>query len=263
MDGKTGAPIEPNNIINEADRLGIFMFDHLIIEDVVPIEVLKEIAALIGHPEKGKAASLGRSSINSLKDRDKDCLYEYKEIELATIVEPATALSPIGADSPTDRLIVAYAQRLVDCGYHSVFIATKDGGIISDILDMRKATGCKIYCIGDSTKTYTDTLAGILTPPVAERQAAERQRAEQAATQAGQQAAAYAAQQAADREQAAARERRKDLVYSIWNGFLVLTMLVGLGLGAALLWVMLTSSIEGFIIGAIVITVLLRLMYGK
>lgn len=119
------------------------LLEHIFIEEVFPTEVLHEIASFIKHEQKGQAASLARRRVNEAKEQG----LNYREVELERSVTPLSPLGPLGADSRTDRLIVAFAQLLVTEKYAAVFVATHDGGIISDVLDLRRQCAFPIWAI--------------------------------------------------------------------------------------------------------------------
>ncbi len=107
--------------------------------EVVPHEVVQEIHRHFTNPEKDKLAKKARKRVANLVDRG------AKELTLGDVVTPAEVSTLLGADSRTDKLLLGYAAEMVAASWSYAIIATDDGGVLYDCVNMNKA-GMPIHC---------------------------------------------------------------------------------------------------------------------
>ena len=113
--------------------------DRCALVEVVPHEVVREIHQHFTNPEKDKLAKKARKRVANLVDRG------AKELTLGDVVKPAEVATLLGADSPTDKLLLGYAAEMVAASWCYAIIATDDGGILYDCVKMNQA-GMPIHC---------------------------------------------------------------------------------------------------------------------
>jgi hypothetical protein len=117
----------------------------------VPVEVQQEILTHLSvkgerHTvrQKGHAARKARGLLAELRD-DPKAIYRFREPKLEALVDPHSCITILGADSHVDRLVIAYALLLVEAKKHkAAFVATSDGGVVTEIVELRKRTGLPI-----------------------------------------------------------------------------------------------------------------------
>jgi hypothetical protein len=110
------------------------------IDNFIPSEVVKEIAKHFSSPEKEQMARRARKVLASLLEQG------GSEVNLCTVAKPYVSGHSLGADSPTDQLILGYADQLIGDGYDLVIVATDDGGILIDAVMLARA-GRPIFCL--------------------------------------------------------------------------------------------------------------------
>lgn len=115
----------------------------------IPTQVIRELSNHFKDSEKEIKARSGRKKINILK-RD----FGAEEVDISG-VEPYKSSSVIGSDSLVDRQIVGYALKMLEGDYQFVVIATEDGGIQYDIIELRKS-GYKIYSSDEEEQLKSD-----------------------------------------------------------------------------------------------------------
>jgi hypothetical protein len=107
--------------------------DKLRVVEVVPLEVLCEIRRHFDNVEKQQAAKVARKRVAVLVERG------AVESVLGGAEGTVPSNSLMGADSRTDKLIVAYAVSMVQQKRWSyAIIATDDGGIMYDAVKVGK-----------------------------------------------------------------------------------------------------------------------------
>jgi len=116
------------------------------IDNFIPSEVCKEIANHFSSAEKEQIARRARKFVASLLEQG------VREIELHTLAKPHVSGHPLGADSPTDQLILGYAISLVNSNYDFVIIASEDGGILFDAIQLALA-GHPVFCLNKERHT--------------------------------------------------------------------------------------------------------------
>jgi len=113
-----------------------FLREFFSLEFIVPTDVEKEIKKHMegSDDSKNQKARVARKRIAKLIE---------KGAKTPSLPDPQDYNSPtsIGADSATDKRLIAYAEKLAKTdGGTAVFVATDDGGIMLDISHMRKST---------------------------------------------------------------------------------------------------------------------------
>ena len=117
--------------------------------EIIPTEAETELSNLFAHPEKQKSARRARKDVVSMIRNG------ATEVSLAESCRDRqafmTAKTSLGADSSTDRLILAYALSMIqNREWCAALVATDDGGILYDALKLQKA-GKRVWCF---TKDY-------------------------------------------------------------------------------------------------------------
>lgn len=119
----------------------------------VPEEVQEELERHRTGPDERKrhAASGARKIVAQLKGLPlPQHRFEGTRADTGARAAPAQVAQPpasiLGADSRTDRLLVAVARRAVESGgFLLAIVATDDGGILNDVVDLRTGTGLPVY----------------------------------------------------------------------------------------------------------------------
>ena len=132
------------------------------VREFLPVEVKEEIKRLLELPkndrmayqEKGRKARQARGQVARLLE-ERDLI----EVGLRGIPPNYKGDKFLGADSHTDRLLVAFAISLIEKdGYFGAVIATDDGGIEVDVKTVRKQSGQQLYCATSRSKRSLTTL---------------------------------------------------------------------------------------------------------
>ena len=109
-----------------------YLADHFLKAEVIPYEVLQEIQTHFSNPEKSKSAKQARGRVIEMVKEGVD------EVDLSGVSVSRESKSIIGADSVTDRKLIAYALFKLDNGWDYALIVTNDGGIVYDVLKLNQ-----------------------------------------------------------------------------------------------------------------------------
>ena len=109
-----------------------YFADHFLKAEVIPYEVLQEIQTHFSNPEKSKSAKQARGRVIEMVKEGVD------EVDLSGVSVSRESKSIIGADSVTDRKLIAYALFKLDNGWDYALIVTNDGGIVYDVLKLNQ-----------------------------------------------------------------------------------------------------------------------------
>jgi len=129
--GIAGCWKEKRNWYGRIDRESSDATRLISVVQVVPKPVAEEIRGHFKDEEKHKSARRARKRVASIVERG------GLEIDVANVV-PASSDAILGADSETDRRVIAYAIQMVRTDWSAAVVATDDGGILYDMVKLRK-----------------------------------------------------------------------------------------------------------------------------
>jgi hypothetical protein len=109
------------------------------VTEIVPLEVIAEIRRHFENDEKEQAARQARKRIATLIENGAE------EVELPPLTDVTAKGDVLGADSETDKRLIEYAKAKAKDSWNLSVVATDDGGILYDIVKLRK-TGTPICC---------------------------------------------------------------------------------------------------------------------
>jgi hypothetical protein len=120
------------------------------VRNIIPPEVYTEIANHLrrGDPQKAAAAT-GRRRITELEEIETSRIQFIRlEKPLRETISPYSSNDPLGPDSVTDRLLVAYVQQLAHAReYDAVVLASNDDGIKRAVLEIRSSANLHLFVI--------------------------------------------------------------------------------------------------------------------
>ncbi|HUI20786.1 MAG TPA: hypothetical protein VLZ74_07045 [Methylocella sp.] len=121
------------------------------ITNVVSKETISEIRRKYSEGCRDIAGVARGTVLKLLQAQSREGAYaQYIEPQLSDIVEPEVPSEPLGADSRTDRLLIAYGRYLLANGHATtVAIATRDGGIALSLHRLRTHEGLQLYHLYD------------------------------------------------------------------------------------------------------------------
>ena len=113
-------------------REHFYVRHHFLVANVIPQEVLQEIQTHFINPEKSKSAKQAKERVIEMVKEGVD------EVDLSGVSVSHESNSIIGADSVTDRKLIAYALFKIENGWDYALIATNDDGIVYDVLKLNQ-----------------------------------------------------------------------------------------------------------------------------
>jgi len=130
----------------------------------VPTEVEADIRRLSDDPAREQAANRARKRIASFLEAG------CKEVRLQDVAEPLSLDETTGAAGDVAQRIVGLARKLVQQGrYAAVFVASEDGGILSDVVRLRKKHDLPIYGVAQDRFQKSLQTVHELAKPVSEQ----------------------------------------------------------------------------------------------